>query len=137
SEDTNRVVVDGQPVSPVGLQVRAVLDVDDTGVLVSASEDPTQLHLVRVGYDGTTTPLTGEPGVHNGTSAGGTTVVSRSCLDAEGVTITVHHDGMNVGQITSLAADPGFRPQVTPLVSEEHGLHVAALFPRDHTPGSR
>ena len=137
SDDTNRVVVDGEPISPVGLQVRTVLGVDDAGVLVSASEDPTELHLVRIGFDGAVERVTSEPGIHSGSAAGGTTVIVRSALDRVGSTISVHRASTPVGQIDNLAEDPGLRPAVTTLTVGERDLRAAVLFPRDHVPGSR
>ena len=47
SEDTRRVTVDGEPVTPAGLQVAAILDVGDD-VLFAAQDDPTELHVWRV-----------------------------------------------------------------------------------------
>ncbi|MGH3359775.1 MAG: prolyl oligopeptidase family serine peptidase [Nocardioidaceae bacterium] len=136
-EDTYRVLVDGEPISPVGLQVHGVLGTDESEVLVSASDDPTELQLVRLGYDGTATALTDRPGLHSGASAGGTTVVTRASLETDGSVITVSRNGEDVGRITNLVADPGFRPTVRSLTVGERDLRAAVLFPRDHEPGSR
>ena len=46
SEDTRRITLDGEPVTPPGLQVATVLDVGDD-VLFAANEDPTELHVWR------------------------------------------------------------------------------------------
>lgn len=137
ADDTNRVHLDGKPLSPAGLHVRSVLSVDADGVLVAASEDPTQLHVVRVGLDGTLTRLSTEPGVHGGLSRGGTSVIIRSALDLDRSTITVKAKGTPGGEIANLAADPGFRPRVKTLTVGERDLQVAVLFPREHVPGSR
>ncbi|MDN5856842.1 MAG: S9 family peptidase, partial [Actinomycetia bacterium] len=136
ADDTNRVHLDGEPVSPVGLHVRSVLSVDAEGVLVAASEDPTQLHVVRIELDGALTYLSTAPGVHGGASRGGTSVISRTALDLDRSTVTVYGDDSPIGEIANLAADPGFRPQVNALTVGERDLQVSVLFPRDHVPGS-
>src|SRR5699024_4481000 len=63
---TKRLFLDGEPLSPAGLHVRSVLSVDDDGVLVTASTEPTEVHLARVGYAGTVTESTAGPAVHGG-----------------------------------------------------------------------
>jgi len=137
SENTKRVCLDGRPISPVGMQVRGVVAIDDTGVLVSASTEPTEVQLVRVGYDGALTELTRGAAVHAGESAGGTTVVSRGTLDDDGVRVVVLRNGSSASTIRSLAVSPGFRPQVTLLRAGERELRTAVLFPHEHEPGSR
>lgn len=136
-EDTYRVLVDGTPVSPAGLQVRAVLGIDDAGVLASATAEPTETQLVRIGYDGAVEALTSGPAMHSGASAGDTTVMRRDALDQDGATFTVSREGSAVGQIANLVEAPGFRPTVNTLTVGEHELRAAVLFPRDHVPGSR
>ena len=83
-----RLLVDGEPVTPPTLQVRAVLDVDGDTVLFSASDDPTSTALWTWSAADGLRCLTPEPGVHGGRLAGGTLVVTRQSLDADG---TRHH----------------------------------------------
>ncbi|UPK74092.1 prolyl oligopeptidase family serine peptidase [Nocardioidaceae bacterium SCSIO 66511] len=135
--DTNRVALDGEPISPVGLQVRTILSIDDRGILVAANDDPTELHLVRIGLDGSVNRLTAGGGVHGGSAAESTMVVVRSALDLDASTVTVYRDGGEIGQISNLAEDPGFRARVESVTVGERNLHAAVLFPRDHRPGSR
>ena len=137
-EDTIRLAADGAPFSPVGLQVRQVVDADQTGVTVTASTEPTEIQVVRVGYDGTVEPIVADPGVHgSGDANGDVAVVVSSRLDIDGVEVLVLRKGERVGQIRSLDEYAGFRPQVTLLRAGERELRTAVLFPRDHEPGSR
>ncbi len=46
TEDTRRITVDGEPVTPPGLQVATILDVGDD-ILFAAQDDPTELHVWR------------------------------------------------------------------------------------------
>ncbi|HYY08682.1 MAG TPA: DPP IV N-terminal domain-containing protein, partial [Actinomycetota bacterium] len=63
SEDTRRITVDGEPITPPGLQVWTVLDAGDD-VLFAANEDPTELHVYRGAGGEVPTRLTTEPGEH-------------------------------------------------------------------------
>jgi dipeptidyl-peptidase 4 len=136
-EDTIRLAADGAPFSPVGLQVRSVVDSDQAGVIVIASTEPTEVQVVRVGYDGTVEPIATESGVHGGDAKGDVAAIVGSRLDIDGVEVSVLRKGERVGQIRSLAEYAGFRPQVTLLRAGERELRTAVLFPRDHEPGSR
>ncbi len=136
SADTRRVCLDGEPLSPPELHVRSVLDVGDDGVLVSASREPTETQLVRFGYDGAADELTSGSAVHSGAASGGTTVLTRGALDADGVRVTVTAAGMTT-ELANHQEYAGFRPQVSMLRGGERELRTAVLFPRDHAPGSR
>jgi dipeptidyl-peptidase-4 len=75
-EDTRRLVIgapgalaQAEPVTPPGLQVRAVIDVDGDTVLFQASAEPAEIGLWSYGPDGLTR-LGPEGGVEVGTRAG-------------------------------------------------------------------
>ena len=135
-EDTCKVALDGKPLGPAGLHVRSVVAVEDDAVVVSASREPTELHLVRVRSDGSVEDLTSGAGVHTGTVGGATTVVARGRLDADGVDVVVLRDGAETGHIESRAVVPPFRPTVQMLSVGERDLRTAVLFPTGYQPGS-
>ena len=100
--------------SPPGLQIRDVLQIDADGVLATASDDPVHTRLIRVDFDGTVTDLSGvEDGTSAGRAAGGTDVVVRHSFDRVGGEATVRRNGIDVGIIESRSVDPGFSPRVT------------------------
>jgi len=136
--DTNRVYVDGDPIGPELLQVLSVESVDDDGVLVQATAEPTELHLARIGWDGTVAPGATTEGnaTHTGTVSGGTWAVSRGGLDADGTHVFVVASGER-RELVNHQAYAGFRPRVTMLRLGERELRTGVLFPRDHVPGSR
>ena len=77
--DTRRLVADGRPVTPPGLQLGEVLAVDGETVLFSASDEPTQTHVWAHHPESGLRRVSAEPGVHEGTARGGTVVlVSRT-----------------------------------------------------------
>jgi dipeptidyl-peptidase-4 len=134
--DARRLVVDGEPVTPPSLQVRAVLDVDDDTVLFSASDDPVSTALwTWYAADGPRC-LTPEPGVHGGRLTGGTLVVARQSLDADGTVTTVHPASGTVRTITSLAEPAGLRLRITLHTTGERALRSALLLPSWHEAGT-
>lgn len=135
ADGARRLLLDGHPVTPPDLQVRAVLDVDGDTVLLAASREPTEVHLWTYGPDGAS-PVTGEPGVHAGRRAGGTTVVASAYPDRDGVRVAVRRGEREVAAIPSYAETPPPRPCVSLLRSAERELRTAVALPRDHEPGS-
>jgi dipeptidyl-peptidase-4 len=132
-----RVLVDGSPVTPDGWQVRGIVETFADAVLATASQEPTEVQVVRFGLDGTVTPLTTGAAVHGAVVGGPTTVVVRSGLEAVGTTLTVHHEDGTTGAIRVVSEPAPHEPVVTMLRAGEHALRTAVLFPRDHVPGSR
>jgi dipeptidyl-peptidase 4 len=148
--DTRRLVVlapDQEPVAvtPPGLQVRGVLDVDGEVVLFSASAEPTEVELWTYGPAGqdqvaqhqSTLARAGQGGgVEGGTRAGGTTVSWRRDLEADGVTVTVHRDGLPAAGIASHAERPLLpEPRPVLLSAGPREIRTAVLFPSWHREG--
>jgi dipeptidyl-peptidase 4 len=141
-QDTRRLVLlapgrEPEPVTPPGLQVRGVLDVDGDTVLFQASgPDPAEAglwsyepaSLRRVGADG---------GVQAGTRAGGTTVTWRRDLDTDDVTVSVSRPGSwPPAVIQSLAEAPAL-PAPDPVLfrAGPREIQTAVLFPSWHQMG--
>lgn len=135
--DSWQVVVDEVPVTPEGWQVRSVVEVYDDCVVATASQEPTEVQVVRLGFDGSVTALTEGAAVHGAVIGGPTTVVVRSGLDVVGTTVTVHRDGSDPTQVAVVAEPAPFEPRVTMLRAGDDGIRTAVLLPRDHVPGSR
>jgi dipeptidyl-peptidase-4 len=138
--DTRRLalVAPGQPpvpVTPPGLQVGGVLDVDGDTVLFQASQDPAEAGLWSYGPAGLT--RVGQPGgVEAGTRAGGTTVTWRRALDTDGVSVRVTRDDAPATVIESLAELPALpAPQPVLFRAGPRELQTAVLFPSWHRPG--
>jgi dipeptidyl-peptidase 4 len=141
-EDTRRLVLlapgrSPEVVTPPGLQVRGVLDVDGDTVLFQASgQDPASVDLWRYGPSGLhRVGVAG--GVEAGTSAGGTTVTSRRALDADGVTVRVSGAGGGPAlNVASLAEQPAL-PAPDPVLfrAGPREIQTAVLFPSWHQAG--
>ena len=132
-----RVVVDGSAVTPDGWQIRSIVGTYADCVIATASQDPTEVQVVRCGFDGSVTPLTDGAAVHGAVVGGPTTVIVRSGLDAVGTTVTVHPEGGDPAPIRVLSEPAPHEPVVTMLTAGDLAIRTAVLFPRDHVLGSR
>jgi dipeptidyl-peptidase-4 len=135
AEETRRLIIGDQKVTPPGLQVRAVLDTDGDTVLLAGSEDPTEVHLWTASPAGCAR-LTAGAGVHSGRRAGGTTVVFSRTLGHHGTRVTVRRAAESVGTMASLAETPVLTPHVTISSYGARQLRTAVLWPASHQPGS-
>jgi dipeptidyl-peptidase-4 len=136
ADETRRLVVGDQIVTPVGLQVRAVIALSPEDILFSASTDPTEQHLWGYFADGACVQLTSEPGVHGGTGASSVLVVSSASLAADGVRTVVRNNGVEVGRIPSFADPAPFAPRVSISKQGRRELRTALVLPRDHVEGT-
>ena len=126
-----RLCVDGEALTPDDVQVRAVHHIDEAGVVVTASVDPADTHVARVGWDGAVEWLTAGPGV-SGVAVGGVTTVissrtlahpSRRCRVDSLLRSGRAHD------IASLAADPGLELNVEIVELGSRKLVSALVMP--------
>jgi dipeptidyl-peptidase 4 len=123
------------PVTPPGLQVRAVLGTDGDDVLFAGSADPTESGIWRYGPAGLS-PVATEPGVNAAVSAGGTTLLARRTLDRSQPAFQVTRAG-TAFDIPSLAQRPNL-PHPAPefLEAGPTGIRTAVIFPSWHQPGT-
>lgn len=130
-DDAVSLLVDGRPVTPPDLEVRAVLAASDDQVLFTASAEPTEVGVWRWDQAGAITPLTSEPGIHTAACGGGVRVIGSSGMD---------HDGtrwaLDDHVFRSLAQTPVLTPRVQLLSVGERQLRVGIVLPRDHEVGS-
>ncbi|MGW2334624.1 prolyl oligopeptidase family serine peptidase [Streptomyces sp. NPDC001685] len=134
-----RVLTVGErPLTGTQLHVRAVLDVSDDDVLVSASAgasatDPEigEVHVYRVNELGVER-VSQEPGVHAAVRAGGVTVLVSHTPDRPGARVQVLRDGKAIGLVRSHAEDPGVTPRLTLTEGGARRIPCAVLMPRDY-----
>ena len=132
-DGARRLMVDGAAVTPVDMQVRAVVAARDDEVhfLANPIDDATVQHVWRWRTDGTLTALTDEPGVHNAIIGGPSLVLRSAVLDEPGA-ITRVLDGPT---ITSLTHQPLVAPSVTVHHYGEHSLATVVLLPAGRSAG--
>src|SRR5690606_39589125 len=127
-DDTYRVLVDGEPVTPVGLQVRSVLHVGEELLFSASEDDPTQIHVYRTSV-GEAQRLSEVDGVHIGAGNADTTVLSTWSLDYSGPRVSVLREGKPVAEIASYPMDPGLAPKPVWLTVGERELRAALVLP--------
>ncbi|MFE7841642.1 prolyl oligopeptidase family serine peptidase [Streptomyces sp. NPDC057474] len=147
-----RVLAVGErPLTGPQLHVRAVLDVSDADVLVSASAGEAaaepeigEIHVYRVNELGVER-VSQEPGVHSAVRAGGVTVLVSAVPEKAGTQVQVLRDGGRremgvppaggwgrVATVASYAEDPGMSPRVRFTQGGARRVPCALLMPRDY-----
>ncbi|NUW36963.1 S9 family peptidase [Nonomuraea sp. SMC257] len=148
---TRRLLADGVPVSPPGLQLLGVLSVDGRTVLFAATDEPTRTDVWSYHPDTGAHPLTAGPvtgdglltaeaGVHSAVLSGGTTVLFSRTLDRPGTRVTVHPvsspaSGSGPMEIVSYAQRPVLEPRTELLTLGPRELRAALFLPSWHRPG--
>ncbi|GGV75259.1 peptidase [Streptomyces thermoviolaceus subsp. apingens] len=134
-----RVLMVGErPWTGPELHVRAVLDVADGDVLVSASAgagaadaEIGEVHVYRVGAGGVER-VSREPGVHSAVRAGDVTVLVSATPDRPGTQVRVLEGGTPTASIAGRAEDPGLTPRVTLTQGGARRIPCAVLMPSDY-----
>lgn len=127
---TRHLTVDGVPVTPPGLQLRAVLGVEGEEVLFTASEEPTETHLWSYGASGGPSRLSSGADVYSGVRRGGTLV----CIG--GGRAEVLRDGEPTVPVASYAEPPVLDVHAIPLVLGPRELRARLYLPSWFSPGS-
>jgi dipeptidyl-peptidase-4 len=125
------------PVTPAGLQVRAVLGTDGDDVLFAGSAESTELGVWRYGPGGLV-PVATEPGLHGALAGGGTTVVTTRTLASSQVGVEIRRGETAGPPIASLAETPSLpHPQPRFINAGPSQIRTAVLLPSWHQPGTR
>ncbi|MDQ0599154.1 dipeptidyl-peptidase-4 [Streptomyces canus] len=145
------LAVGDRPLTGPQLHVRAVLDVSDDDVLISASAgeraaapETGEVHVYRVNELGMER-VSQEPGVHSAVRAGGVTVLVSATPGRAGSRAQVLRDGDRretgvppaggwgrTSTVTSYAEDPGMSPRMILTEGGARRIPCAVLLPHDH-----
>ncbi|PRW61931.1 S9 family peptidase, partial [Actinopolyspora mortivallis] len=129
-----RLLVDGEDRTGDELQVRAVLDIGENDIMISASDgDPTQIHVFLVDGSGVHR-LSDTPGVHGAARGGPVTVLASAGLRELRTRTRVLRGGETVAEIPSHAEESTIVPRVELLRLGARELAGALLLPSWHTP---
>jgi dipeptidyl-peptidase-4 len=126
--NTRQLAINGSAVTPEGLQVSAVLDIDRFGITFLATTDATQSHVWWHGFGGELEQLSSGNGVYTGRASNHTLVLVERSLAHYGVHATVVRDGKET-VIESLATAPIVDAQPELLILTDRALHAALLLP--------
>ncbi|MEU7334088.1 prolyl oligopeptidase family serine peptidase [Streptomyces sp. NPDC007074] len=124
------------------LHVRAVLDVSDDDVLVTASAgeaaaspETGEVHVYRVNELGVER-LSQEPGVHSAVRSGRVTVLVSAVPGEPGARVQVLREGKRAATVASYAEHPGLSPRVTLTEGGARKIPCALLMPTDYDGGA-
>jgi dipeptidyl-peptidase 4 len=132
--DTRRLTIDGEPVTPEGLQLRAVCDIDGDTVLFTASREPTEVGLWSYQPSAGLAEVLTVPGVHTGLRSGGTTLTASRSLEDSGSVVKID----DKTTVRSLALRPNLvTPAPVIFEAGERGIRTAVLLPSGHRPGTK
>jgi dipeptidyl-peptidase-4 len=132
ADDTRRLAVDGETVTPPGLQVLRIVHVD-ARVLFVATEEPTEEHVWRWSPGNGLERLTSAPGVHDATGGGDVVVITAAPLDAA-PTATVHRGAEVVTTVESRAEEPILESKPILFSAGSRELRAALLVPGGREP---
>ncbi|HEV2906478.1 MAG TPA: prolyl oligopeptidase family serine peptidase [Actinomycetota bacterium] len=132
ADDTRRLAVDGETVTPPGLQVLRIVHVD-ARVLFVATEEPTEEHVWRWSPGNGLERLTSAPGVHDATGGGDVVVITAAPLDAA-PTATLHRGAEVVTTVESRAEEPILESKPILFSAGSRELRAALLVPGGREP---
>ena len=129
-----RVCRDGQAFSPTDMNVDAVLDITDTGVIVAAALEPTTRVITAVEFDGSSRILTDPDAWTSAVVKGDIRIEARAHLTETSSTVQIVDAGTRT-PVMSMAEKPIVEP--TPMLKRvgELELATALLLPSHHEPG--
>ena len=126
-EGAYRVLLDGEPLTPPELQVRAVLAVGEHGVQFTASaDDPAEVHVYLVSRDGVVRQLTDTFGVHSAAFGADLAVISSTSFSEPGsvarvVRLDEDGDAKDLCTVRNVAETPQLKLNATMVRLGERG----------------
>ncbi|MFI6942149.1 alpha/beta fold hydrolase [Streptomyces sp. NPDC050418] len=137
-----RVLTVGErPLTGPQLQVRSVLDIGDSDVLLQASAggeaaepETGEVHVYRVNELGVER-ISQEAGVHSAVRSGPVTVLVSARPGHPGAQVQVLKDGKQKAVVASYAEQPGITPRMTLTEAGERRIPCAVLLPTGYTEG--
>ncbi len=134
TEGARRLLVDGRPVTPEGLNVREVIDTTGDSVLFLASDEPTETHVWSWQPVGSLERLSAGPGLHTGVRRGGTVVLASHTEQGREVAVR-RRDEADTG-IASLDSEPVVAARVKWLRAGDLDIRTALVLPSWHHAGT-
>lgn len=137
NDDCFRLTRDSIPVSPPGMNIDAVLAIDESGAVVQASTDPTARLLARIDWQASVEILNEDPGWHAAIAHAGVRVqIDTSLGDVRSSARII--DGNVEVPVATFAETPHLQPNA-PRIHRVGPTELATvvLLPSRHEPGMR
>ncbi len=126
------LMINNEPVSGDGLQIRSLVHCDEQGVLATVSPNPLEQHIVHFGFNGGATPYTEDPGVHNAVSNGALTVIQSRSMDFHGVKTTIFKGNSPISEIQDFSEEPVISLNTNFHRLGDRSLETVVLLPQNH-----
>jgi dipeptidyl-peptidase-4 len=142
-DGANRVLLDGEPLTPPELQVRSVLSVGEHGVQFTASaDDPAEVHVFLVSRDGVVRQLTETFGVHSAVFGGDLAVIGSVVFAEPGAVsrvVRLDEDGdlKDLCTVRNVADVPRLTLNATMVRLGGRALRGVLVLPNGHVPGTK
>jgi len=132
-DDTRCLLIDDEPVTPPGLQVDSVMDVGDA-VTFAGTDDPTEMHVWRLGLDGSLDRLTRASGVHRAVVEGDLAVVVSETVEEPLPTAVLTRASKILHTFDHFAETPRLRTKPTFVLLGSRQLRTAVFTPDGEEP---
>lgn len=134
-ENTFRLCINGEPISPPGLQVNGLVSWSED-LIYSGSTDPTTQDVYSQKFG----KLTSETGLISAAADSDLVVRSTSTLGSTTTTFQLIHADQPqhvLHEFVNHAEVPLITPRVQLATAGKQQLHAAIIWPEDHTPGAK
>jgi dipeptidyl-peptidase-4 len=132
-DDTRTLLIDGAAVTPAGLQVDSVLSAGEEIVFL-ATDEPTELHVWRLGADGALARISEGAGVHGAIVEGELAVIVSETTGAPHPTATLRRADAAVHTFDRFAATPVLEAKPVFLSLGPKELRTALFTPNGEVP---
>ena len=132
--DTRMLLIDGEPASPVGLQVESVLEAGDD-VWFRATTEPTEMHVWKLAADTSLTRISREEGQHAAAAEGDVAVLVTETVDDPLPTARLVRRGETVHTFERAAETPVIVGRPRYLSAGPKELRTAMFTPDGLDPG--
>ncbi len=135
-DDTRMLLIDGEPASPIGLQVDSVLDAGD-GVWFLGTREPTELHVWRLASDGTPAQVSDGEGQHGAVVGGDLAVLVSESVEQPLPTARLIRDGQSLHTFDREAETPVITGRPTFVSTGPRELRTAMFTPSGREPAGQ
>ena len=131
-DETRRVMVDGRPCSPEGIQIRSLIHYSEDGLLATCNPNPLDQQICRVTVSGETTLVTETAGIHEASANDALMVIQHRSMNFDGVKTGFYKSDKLIIEIPDYSETPNITLNSFFHKTGELDLETAVLLPAGH-----
>ena len=131
-DETRRVMVDGRPCSPEGIQIRSLIHYSEDGLLATCNPNPLDQQICRVTVSGETTLITETAGIHEANANDALMVIQHRSMNFDGVKTGFYKSDKLIMEIPDYSETPNIMLNSFFHKTGELDLETAVLLPAGH-----